>query len=70
MTATRRYCTFILRGWVEGVKADQSTWRFRIHDVQTDTEHGFTSLEAMVAYLQTALAQATGADDAPAPPQG
>ena len=45
------YRAYLLRCWQEG----QSEWRFRLQNVQTGEQKGFTNLEAMLAFLRGLL---------------
>lgn len=57
MADTRRYCAYILRGWLEtaGPGDQPAVWRFRLRDVQTGEERAFASLDAATDFLQAAL---------------
>ena len=58
MAGSRRYCAYMLRGWLEAAGDDgQGTWRFRLRNVQTGEERAFASLEAVAAFLAQAFAQ-------------
>lgn len=61
MADTRRYCAYILRGWLEtaGPGDQPAVWRFRLRDVQTGEEMAFATLEAVNAFLRQALDHST-----------
>jgi len=53
---------YLLRCWEErGQTTAAREWRFSVEDPRTGERRGFTSLEALAAYLQKELAG--GADD-------
>lgn len=63
MDDTRRYCAYILRGWLETAGDDRhAVWRFRLRDVQTGKERAFASLDDAAAFLQQALNREAGHD--------
>ncbi len=45
------YQAYLVRCWQEG----QSEWRFRLQNVQTGEQIGFTNIEAMLAFLRGLL---------------
>ena len=51
------YHSFLFRCWVERpAQAEQpAVWRFSLQNVRTGEQVGFTSVEAVLAYLQTRL---------------
>lgn len=53
-----RYRSYLLRCWETGGGGPQrpATWRFSLQDSETGQKRGFADLEALVTYLQTALA--------------
>ncbi len=52
------YCAYLLRCWAEhGQSADHPvSWRFSLEDPHTGKRFGFANLEALVTFLQTAMA--------------
>jgi hypothetical protein len=53
-----RYQTYVLRCWQErSTQADSmvTVWRFSLEDPRTNRRRGFTSLEALLASLQSEL---------------
>ena len=56
----RQSRAYVLRCWIEdGHPADgPRDWRFSLHNPDTATRHGFTSLGALVAFLTGDLARA------------
>lgn len=66
MPNTRRYCAYMLRGWLEDTgEGLQSTWRFRLRDVQTGEEQAFASPHAVIAFLEEAFDLADEEEDSP-----
>lgn len=56
MADDRRYCAYLLRGWLETSSDDGlEEWRFRLRDVQTGEEKAFTTVEAIAAFLEQTL---------------
>ena len=54
-----RYRSFLLRCWQEQDRSQISRsqiWRFSLEDTRSGKQRGFASLEALMTYLQTALA--------------
>ena len=50
------YCTYIIRGWSDQeVGAETPTWRFRLQDVESGSERGFATVEALLAFLKNEL---------------
>ena len=56
------YRAYLIRCWREGDGAtDESLWRFCVEDVFDERhQHGFGSLEALVAFLRVELASEEG----------
>ena len=50
------YRAYLLRCWQEG----KTEWRFRLQNVQTGEQTGFTNLEAMFAFLHDLLESGDG----------
>lgn len=61
------YRSYLLRFWEErGEQSERTVWRLSLEDPLTDQRHGFASLEALVAWLQSEIAGPRNpADDAP-----
>ena len=54
-----RYKSCLLRCWQEQVPpqaGESRIWRFSLQDTRSGKQRGFASIEALMAYLQTALA--------------
>ena len=61
MADARRYCAYMLRGWLETAEDEaRAVWRFRLRDVQTGEERAFASLEAVTAYLERTFEEDEG----------
>jgi hypothetical protein len=56
MSDARRYCAYLLRGWMES-QADGNPylWRFRVQDVHTGDQWALSGKEAVVACLAQAF---------------
>ena len=55
----QNYHAYLLRMWSEPDKKSGVAWRFVLLDSQTEKQHGFHSLEALVDFL-TVLTQGRG----------
>ncbi len=56
------YCAYLLRCWREpGTRPGPAAQRFSLEDPHTGERQGFASLQALVAFLETELAD--GGDD-------
>ena len=53
------YRAYLLRCWQEG----QTEWRFRLQNVQTGEQTGFTNIEAMLTFLHGLLESGDGDPD-------
>jgi hypothetical protein len=54
-----RYHSYLLRFWEErSDQPEQAVWRFSLEDPLTDQRYGFPSLETLIAWLQTEMAEA------------
>ena len=51
------YCAYVLRCWEEHPRHDPHSrvQRFSLEDVHTGQRYGFTSIEALEAFLQDAM---------------
>lgn len=51
------YRTFLLRWWHEkgSPASERSAWRFSLEEVGQPPRHGFSSLQALTAFLDTEL---------------
>ena len=57
MADNRRYLAYMLRAWLEEAGDEaQDEWRFRLQNVRTGEEWGFTTLEAVMALLEQEIA--------------
>ncbi len=63
-----RYRSFLLVVWEERSRDPQvpAVWRFRLEDARTGKRRGFVSLEEVMAFIQTELADWQNAS----PPKG
>jgi hypothetical protein len=55
-----RYKSYLLRCWQEQDRSQTSPsriWRFALQDTRSGKQRGFASIEALMAYLQAALAE-------------
>jgi hypothetical protein len=70
VTQPSGYRSYLLRFWQEhGENTLTGVWRFSLEDPLTSQRHGFASLEALTAWLQSeiAIAGRTESLDASAP---
>ena len=56
-----RYYSYLLRCWSDG----PGIWRFSVEDPHTGARRGFTTLAALVAFLDATLCAEDAADHAP-----
>lgn len=51
-----RYRAYLLRFWEErGQPTSVAVWRFSLEDPHTGQRHGFATLDALLAFLQTQI---------------
>jgi hypothetical protein len=54
---SRDYCAFVLRCWAEHPRFEPSPpiQRFSLEDIHTGQRYGFSSVEALMAFVQNAI---------------